>query len=512
MTTARHRKHYILVLILAAVVYYLSVAPGVLWQDSGLAQLRVLRGDFTGQLGLALAHPLYYMVASAFQYLPFADSAFKTNLVSPTCAAVTVANVYLLLVWLLPADRAGRWGAGIGTAAVALAHTFWQHAALAEVYTLTTCILTFELLALTRFAQTGSIRWYLLGWFLNGLECSNHMLAVLTAAAVVVWSVVLIRQGRIKPVHLLPAVALWLVGNLPYEYLGYVAWQGGESLGAVVHSMLFGRYRDAVFNLQIDKRLLLMAGGAIVLNFPTPNILLIPAGLVKAVQHVESRIILLLILATTFHLAFAVRYNVPDVPTFFIVPTLLLTIWLAAGASWLIGRKPRLATPILLLALTNPLVYACLPTICGNIFARYTDPVPYRNEATYFFWPWKTGYTGPQRFAHEVFTVVPQSAIVIADDTTARPVRYYQEFQHRRIDVHVVADPCKNTPPDQKPACLEALLRSRPVFVARPARYRYIRDHFTLIPTGCIYKVASPAPTKPLTQTVPVNTINTTAR
>ena len=91
---------YLLGLAAVLVLYGITVAPGPLWQDSGMAQVRVLRHDLYGSLGLALSHPLYYVLAIAFQVLPFAESAFKTNLVSAVFGAVTVANV-LLIVRLL---------------------------------------------------------------------------------------------------------------------------------------------------------------------------------------------------------------------------------------------------------------------------------------------------------------------------------------------------------------------------------------------------------------------------
>jgi hypothetical protein len=56
-------------LAIALVVYVVSLAPGPLWQDSGLAQVRILQRDLFGDLGLALSHPLYYLLALAAQWL-----------------------------------------------------------------------------------------------------------------------------------------------------------------------------------------------------------------------------------------------------------------------------------------------------------------------------------------------------------------------------------------------------------------------------------------------------------
>jgi isoprenylcysteine carboxyl methyltransferase (ICMT) family protein YpbQ len=93
----RAGREYGWVLLAAAVLYVITVAPGPLWQDSGLIQIRVLLRDLHGHFGLALSHPLYYCIAIAFQGLPLAESAYKTNLVSAVFGAVTVANLFLLL-------------------------------------------------------------------------------------------------------------------------------------------------------------------------------------------------------------------------------------------------------------------------------------------------------------------------------------------------------------------------------------------------------------------------------
>jgi len=117
---------YFVVLLAAGTLYVATVAPGPLWQDSGLAQLRVLRHDLRGGLGLALSHPLFYLIAIAVQAVPWGESAYKTNLVASLFGAVTVANVYLLLRLL-----GGRTAAAaVGAVSLAVAHTFWQHCAL----------------------------------------------------------------------------------------------------------------------------------------------------------------------------------------------------------------------------------------------------------------------------------------------------------------------------------------------------------------------------------------------
>jgi len=66
MELAAHRasasgREYLVALLAALVFYLVSMAPGPLWQDSGLAQVRVLQGDLHGNFGLALSLSLIHI-------------------------------------------------------------------------------------------------------------------------------------------------------------------------------------------------------------------------------------------------------------------------------------------------------------------------------------------------------------------------------------------------------------------------------------------------------------------
>jgi len=132
MSSEGVRVGYIAVLAAAGALYLLSCAPGVLWQDSGLIQYRLWHNDIEGKLGLALAHPLFYIIAIVAKYIPLGEFGYRVNLTNALISAFAVANLFLLLaLWLrsiLPAV--------VGAMTLALSHTFWQHAAMPEVYNL----------------------------------------------------------------------------------------------------------------------------------------------------------------------------------------------------------------------------------------------------------------------------------------------------------------------------------------------------------------------------------------
>ncbi len=490
---------YAAVLIAAGIIYGISVAPGPLWQDNGMAQVRVLEHDYVGNLGLALAHPLFYLVAQAFQFLPFQESAFKTNLVAAVCGAFTVANMYLLLSWLLAAHPHRRMAAVIGALSLTLAHTFWQHAALAEVYTVSTFILTCELLALVQFVRTGRPAWWLTVCFLNGLECSNHVLALITLAAFAIWSLFLIYGKKLHPGWIIPGVLLWIVGCLPYEYLGFQAWITGRPLAAVIHSMLFGEYQSEVLNVHLRLGLLAAAVGVgvIGLNFPTPNFLLIPTGLFTGRKYIDRGLFNFFLLATLLHLLFAMRYPVRDQYTFFIIPVLFLALWLGLGAVRALDRWPARGKYLLLIfALIPPIIYSLIPGAIHRYAPKFAwPPIPYRDEAAFFFHPWKTGYHGPDRLVRETFNLAKPYAVIIADTTSARPFLYYQLAKQKRPDIRIISSLFDHVPDHEKIQKLTQLLKNRQIWIVRPYPDYcppWILDHFQISPKGPLYQVQNP--------------------
>ncbi|HSV27801.1 MAG TPA: DUF2723 domain-containing protein, partial [Sedimentisphaerales bacterium] len=140
------RLEYLLALAAAGLLYIITCAPAILWQDSALLTYRILHNDLTGNLGLAVAHPSYILVGMLVKQVPIGDLAHMVNLISAVFGAVAVANVYLLtMLWL-----GKRLAASVAAVTLAVSWTFWQHAAIAEVYTLYAATFTAELIVLLK--------------------------------------------------------------------------------------------------------------------------------------------------------------------------------------------------------------------------------------------------------------------------------------------------------------------------------------------------------------------------
>jgi len=464
---------YLVVLTGAGLVYVFTCAPTILWQDSGLFVYRIYHHDLEGKLGLALAHPLYIMIGLIAKLIPVGDLAYKINLLSAVFAAITIANTFLLLrLWLdknLPAI--------IGAVTLSVCWTFWQHAVVAEVYTLFTAQLLTELIVLLLYTKTRKIKFlYLLG-LLNGLTIANHMWGVFGLACYTVFVVILLAKKQISLRCFITIVLLWIIGAMPYEYLIIKnTILSGDIWGTLASAMFGTLWQDAVFNTSISIRIVLENIIFILLNFPTPNLLLFFAGLLALKQAKTNRSFVNITLAlAVLHLVFAFRYSVPD-RYVFLLPFYCLTAFLIGlGADIIIKRCNRkmLLYAIIAFALLPVPVYCITPDVARKAYKPLGQrrQRPYRDEYTYFLQPWKTGYRGAEKFADEALGSVEKNAIIYAYNTDVHALLYIQEVKGKRNDVKIVSDydSSENAPAFNKNT-IGQLMRDSSVYVGSPTK------------------------------------------
>jgi len=502
-------RWYIGVLCCSIVLYAISCAPGALWQDSGLIQYRIWHNDIEGFLGLAISHPLFYILAIGAKYIPLGEFGYRVNLVSAVAAAVAVANMFLLVrLWLgLPlrfpqSGAAGKnFPAVIAAVTLAVSHTFWRHASIIETYTLWTAFFLAELIMLLQYARTKKVKYlYWLG-LANGLAVSVHMLASIPFICYVVFLLALLVKREIRAKDLLIVAFLWFIGTLPYEFLVVKNIMQTGDVAATLSSAAFGmRWQGAVLNTYISARLAAENLLFIVLNFPTPNVLLFFVGcfgLFKVAPSVGFRNVFLGLIALFF--VFAFRYTIVDRYAFFIPFYCMVSIFVGLGTHYFQTRvNCKICTYLVLLFSLLPIcVYAVVPAFAErkqiNVGTR--GDIPYRNDYEYFLQPWKTGYRGAERFANEALDVVEEGAIVCADSTTVAPLLYVQEVNGKRPDVKIVSGVVNSQDaPAFNAQTVRQLLESKAVYVvSRIAGYcpAFLLEEYDLVQTGVLWRVVA---------------------
>ncbi len=488
-------QHYAAVLCGALALYILSCAPGALWQDSGLIQYRIWHNDIEGFLGLAISHPLFYILAIGVKYIPLGEFAHKINLLSAIAAAVAVANMFLFVrLWLgrnLPAV--------IAAVTLAVSHTFWRHASIIETYDLWTALFLAELIMLLQYTRTSRVRYlYWLG-FLNGLSIAVHMLASIPLLCYAGFIIFLLAKKEIRVKNLGILALLWIVGALPYEYLVVKnIIQTGDVAGTLASAAFGNRWQGAVLNTSLSMGMVKENFLYILLNFPTPNFLLFFAGCFGLFKMSPGRGFRNVVLAlTVLFFLFAFRYTVPDRYAFFIPFYCLVSIIIGLGTNMLRSQK-NLKVPVILVLLFCILpvgVYSALPPLAKkmqlNISTR--NDIPYRDDYEYFLRPWKTGYIGAERFADEALSLAEDDAVIYADTSTVGPLLYLQEVKGKRPDVKIVSGNVKGkNAPGFDEQTIGQLLEAGPVYVvsSQPGYCpEFLLDNYDFVRAGILWQV-----------------------
>jgi len=489
-------KWYLLVLLSASILYVATCAPAILWQDSGLFVYRIWHNDIEGNLGIALAHPLYILIGIAVKWLPFGDLAHRVNLISSIAGALAVANLFLLLrLWVgrvLPAL--------LGAITLMVSWTFWQHAVIAETYTLAAAQIFAELIVLLMYTRTKKVGYlYLLG-LLNGLTIANHLWALLGLLCYAVYVIVLLAHSRLRWRHVVVIVLLWMVGAAPYEYLIVKSIVQSGDVAGTFASALFGTiWQGRVLNTTVTGRLVLENLAFVLLNFPTPNILLFFVGFWVLGRVTSSRAFANIVLAMmVLHFIFAFRYTVPDRYAFFLPFYCFAAIFIGLGSVAVIRkyRRPAIAAALLLLALLPVLVYFFTPAIAR----RYYKPLgqrrqrPYRDEYVYFLQPWKCGYNGAERFATEALTSIKEpNAVLYAYTTDVHALLYVQEVKGIRPDVRIVSDHDRGAnAPVLDANSVTDLMKQSALYVVSPVKSycpRFLLENYRFEKAGLVWKV-----------------------
>jgi len=488
-------KTYILVLLGAGVIYGLTCAPGVLWQDSGMIQYRVWHNDIEGSLGLALAHPLYYLMALGAKQVPVGEFGHRINLMTALISAVAIANIFLLVSMWTRQKLAGL----VAALSLMLSHSFWRHGAICETDNLFIALLLGELIMLLQYCRTEK-KGYLYGLgFLNGLALAQHMMALFGFVCYGIFLVVILVQKKIRIRHMAVIGLFWIVGALPYEYLVVKTLvQTGDWAGTISSALFGASYQQQVLNTVITGRIIKENFLYLALNFPTPNILLAGLGIWVLLKKTPERKYAVVFGALMLiFLGFASRYTVVDRYSFFIPFYTFAAVLIGLGAGVLAKSKGRLIWAVLMLVCT---VLPIGAYAVGPVWAKKMDitlgtkrVIPYRDDYKWFLQPWRCGEKGPGKFARESLEGVPEGAVIYADNTTVYPLLYMQEIKGIGRQIKVVsAIAGSEGAPELNEENMMRLAQEKKLYVVTPQKIYcpdYLLENCVFKPAGKLYKV-----------------------
>ena len=215
------------ILIIPLLVYLATLCPTVFVGDAG----DFLTAAFTLGVPHPPGYPLYTILGHGFMQLPIpgglSSPAYRMNMMSAFMAWGAVIFMFLFLRRILRVE----WAALIGALALAFSKTFWEHAEIAEVYTLQVLFITLMFYLAVLYVQEKKVGWALLLAFIMGLAIT-HQYAVLIFYPGILIFIGLNGGLKLRWHTWVAAVLLAIIGLTPYLYLPLVKYK--TPLGDVI--------------------------------------------------------------------------------------------------------------------------------------------------------------------------------------------------------------------------------------------------------------------------------------
>jgi len=462
--------------IVFSLLYLATCQRGVSWQDSGNFQWRVMTGDYTGSLGLALAHPLYIAAGRVVTSIPIGPFAARLNFFSGMGMAVALANVMAVATLLT-----GRRWIGVAVACMlSVSHTVWWLSTIAEVYTWSVAGLTGEiwlLVMLIRRPRWGTLAGLAL---VSGLGWCVHNFSLLPLPVYLTVVIVLVAKRRLPAWSLAAAAGAFCVGAGWYlAMIGHEAVATGSLVGAV-RSALVGGYGGKVLNvsavsMHVKENAALMAMNLAGLLGPMAIV-----GWARLRRRLGGALAGSLGAITVIHVVFVARYNVPDQFTF-VLPTLVMVALAAAVGLAELAERSRRWQVVAMVACgvsiaVAPVFFAAAPALASLAGVDLPERQRFRNELRYWLVPWKQNEDSAERFAFAALRQAGPGGVILTDSTADEAIR---AAQHRgglwpSVAVHLSGRGTWNY--DGDPATFRAALGDRKLYLSHPPTGRLAED------------------------------------
>ena len=452
------------------VLYALTAQQGVSWQDSGMLQFRIVTGDYIGNLGLALAHPLYIAIGRLFLLVPFVRDLTLLNVCSGAGMAVTLANVAVLGILL----TGKRWIGLMTAAMLAVMHTPWWLSTVTEVYTWNTALFSAELIVCIACLRRPSLYKVAALFFIAGLNVGVHNLALLSLPVYGICVAVFVCR-RSLPFAAVPiAVAACLCGAAPLAWLVIQETLQTGDVQAAVASMLFSGYSGQVFNVSPNWIWMGVNAALSSLNFMHAGLFVGVVGWVQMRRTIGTPIALSLLSLLGLQGIFFLRYSVPDQFTFILPSLVLFSLGTAVGMDVLARKSTAWRNAVVAACLFSmvlmPLTYAVLPSALEalNLIVSRARTLPFRDEMRYWIVPWKHTEDSAERFARAALNEAAPDGIIVCDSTSYYPLVLMQERMQGAEGVSIEDHNSMVGRYGADPGALSQLLRERPVFIVSP--------------------------------------------
>ncbi|RJP53590.1 MAG: DUF2723 domain-containing protein [Anaerolineaceae bacterium] len=331
---------FLIILILGA-SYSLTIAPALTWVHFSADGGDLISAAATGGVPHPSGYPLYLILARAFQWLPFGELAFRTNLLSTVCTILTALILYVYLMHQLRDRPSARFASFLATLAYGLAPFIWGQALVTEVYALHGLLMMLCIYVLS-LAPPKFSDW--MRGFVFGIAAANHLTAILIFPLLALGS-----EGKLfAPISVLLkrglglAIGLSLYLSLPIRayFDPPINWGDASTLQGffwLVSGQIYQQYPFSPSLADIVQRLRAFAG-LVLQQYTWLGALL---GLYGLISPPSRRTLIPTLWMGIVFLLFAIFYGSYDSQVNLLPVWLAFAIWLAYGLQDLLGLLPE---------------------------------------------------------------------------------------------------------------------------------------------------------------------------
>ena len=414
------------VFIAALALYLATLAPTLT-----VAHFGADGGDFAAAIAThgvphPPGYPTYLAIGSLFAQLPLGTIAFRLNLLSAMCMALTAA----ITTWGV-SKVASPSTSTLAGLAFAAAPMVWGQATIAEVHALNALFVAIilGLLAPIVFrSDTASTSHLALACFIWGLGLGNQ----LTLLALLPFFISAARSATRAPyvsrftrysiliTAFLTGLSIYMLIPLRAAAQPPINWLGEVTPQNVINFITADLYRGYAFTVPLSDlptRLLAFTQIAVA-QFGWAGVLLGAFGAWQMILK-KQRGLSAVIPSALLYLIFTLGYNTPD-SDLYLIPVWLFGTWsIAAGAHNLLGRAPAV--------LRRPSFVAVLILIPGlGVITNYAALDLHADRTS-------------ETFAQQVWGQSPRDSIVITHtDAQTFTLWYYRLVEQQRPDVTVI--------------------------------------------------------------------------
>jgi hypothetical protein len=444
------------VFVLSFTVYVVTLCPTIYWEDSAaFCAVHSLLG-----IPHSPGFPVYVLLGRLFTLLPFAGSAFYSNLMSAFWGSAALSMMFFLILEIQEQAQLDQWLSKL-TAITAIlflgfSSSFWLQTIRAEVYSLNIffiLVLTYLVLKWRRSrSDSNGTKALLLFFFILGLSLTNHPLLIVTLVPGFLLFILLTDYGALlNPKRLVLLTVFFLLGMSFYLYLPIrsgllpaINWGKPDSWSNLV-AYLLRTSQAGVTPSVVDVPYLNRFWFN--LSFPVDQfgLPLFWLGVVGAVSMFRSSRLALLLTFSVFSLnvltaTWATDFSVRNYDLLgYLLPSLcMFTIWFALGLravlAWIlkesriinINPKKEISKVLThLAAYTTFLVVLLLPAF------QLGKNVKQCNKRSQIW-----AYT----YASQTLSNVEKNAmILVGDDNTLTSLWYLNLCENRRPDVKILS-------------------------------------------------------------------------